>query len=305
MAKLAAAEVATLDPYKFMATIGKRVIHPGGRASTGALLARAGITGTSRVLDVGCGVATTAIQIARRYGAHVTAVDISPLMLERAAANARAAKVTEQVTVREGDICALPFTGESFDVVIAEAVTMFADRRRAAAELARVCAPGGRVLATEFCWRTPPSAEAREVFLGQVCPGMSFDTIEDWLGIYASAGLTNLETETGRFQMMTPRGFLADEGLARCLAIMAKGKRPAGQSAQDGLAHAPHGQSRPLPRLRASSRRQAPMNDQRQTHRRRLVTLHGPGRISRHTPATALDLSLGGRAASPAARGGT
>jgi hypothetical protein len=31
--KLAPDEVATLDPYKFMAVIGKRVIHPGGRAS--------------------------------------------------------------------------------------------------------------------------------------------------------------------------------------------------------------------------------------------------------------------------------
>ena len=78
MTKLAAAEVAALDPYKFMATIGKRVIHPGGRVSTEALLARARITAASQVLDVGCGVATTAIEIARRYGAQVTAVDIAP-----------------------------------------------------------------------------------------------------------------------------------------------------------------------------------------------------------------------------------
>jgi hypothetical protein len=56
MVKLAAAEVAAQDPYKFMAVIGKTVIHPGGRASTQALLARAGITAASTVLDVGCGV---------------------------------------------------------------------------------------------------------------------------------------------------------------------------------------------------------------------------------------------------------
>jgi SAM-dependent methyltransferase len=222
MVKLAAAEVSALDPYTFMATIGRRVIHPGGRASTEVLLARSGINETSRVLDVGCGVATTAIQIAKRYGAHVTAVDISPLMVERAAANSRAAQVADLVGAREGDICALPFADDSFDVVIAEAVTMFVDRRRGAGELARVCAPGGRLLATEFCWRTPPSTEAREVFLGQVCPGMSFDTIEDWVGIYALAGFTNLDTETGPFQMMTPRGFLADEGVARSLAIMGR-----------------------------------------------------------------------------------
>lgn len=49
---------------------------------------------------------------------------------------------------------------------------MFVDRPRAAAELVRVCAPGGRVLATEFFWRKPLPPEAREIFLGQVCPGM-------------------------------------------------------------------------------------------------------------------------------------
>lgn len=222
MTRLAAAEVAALDPYKFMATIGKTVIHPGGRASTQALLARARITATSQVLDVGCGVATTAVEIARRFGAQVTAVDIAPLMLERAEANVRAAKMTDRVTVQPGDICALPFDDDSFDVVIAEAVTMFADRPRAASELARVCAPGGQVLATEFCWRTPPPAQARQVFLGQVCPGMVFDTTDDWVQIYSSAGLTNVETQTGPFEMMTPHGFLADEGPARSLAIMTR-----------------------------------------------------------------------------------
>jgi len=201
--RLASQEIGDLDPYKFMAVIGKRVIHPGGRASTEALLRRAQITASSRVLDVGCGVATTAIQIARRHGARVTAADISPLMLQRAEANTRAAGV-------------------------AGLVTMFTDRPKAAAELARVTRPGGRVLATEFYWRTPPTPQAREVFLGQVCPGMQFDTVEDWMRIYASAGLTGLDTETGPFEMMTARGFLADEGLARCLAIMGTvGGRPA------------------------------------------------------------------------------
>src|ERR1700687_1812801 len=98
MMKLAAADIAKLDPYKFMATIGKRVIHPGGRASTNELLARASITADSRVLDVGCGVATTAVEIARRHQAQVTAVDIAPLMLERAEANVRAAEMTRLVT---------------------------------------------------------------------------------------------------------------------------------------------------------------------------------------------------------------
>ena len=228
MTKLAAKEIAGLDPYKFMAVIGKRVIHPGGRVSTESLLARAGITDASHVLDVGCGVATTAIEIARRHGAKVTAIDISPVMLQRAQDNVGAADLAALVTVAEGDILDLDFAEATFDVVIAEAVTMFVDRHRAAAELARVAKPGGRVLATEFFWRRPPTPKAREIFLGQVCPGLEFDTVEDWEQIYASAGLTALETETGPFDMMTPRGFLADEGIAGSLRIVARvASRPA------------------------------------------------------------------------------
>jgi SAM-dependent methyltransferase len=218
--KLASREIAELDPYKFMAVIGKRVIHPGGKASTESLLRRASITESSSVLDVGCGVATTALEIARRHGSAVTAVDLSPVMLERARDNASDAGLGDLVSVHEGDILDLAFPDASFDVVIAEAVTMFVDRRPAAAELARVTKPGGRVLATEFFWRKRPTDEAKEIFLGQVCPGLEFDTVEDWVDIYASAGLVGLETETGPFEMMTARGFLADEGLARCLTIM-------------------------------------------------------------------------------------
>jgi SAM-dependent methyltransferase len=228
MSRLTAADIAALDPYTFMAVIGKRVIHPGGRTSTEALLAQSGISANSRVLDVGCGVATTAIAIAERTGAHVTAVDIAPLMLERATRNVAAAKATDRVTVQRGDILDLPFPDGGFDVVIAEAVTMFVDRRRATAELSRVTRSGGRVLATEFFWRRPPTDEAREIFLGQVCPGMQFDTVEDWVRIYAAAGLADLQTDTGPFAMMTARGFLADEGLLRSARIMATvASRPA------------------------------------------------------------------------------
>jgi ubiquinone/menaquinone biosynthesis C-methylase UbiE len=228
MTRLAAEEIAALDPYLFMASIGKRVIHPGGRASTEALLGRGAITESSRVLDVGCGVGTTAVEIARRFGSSVTAVDIAPLMLDRASANVAAAGVADLVTVLPGDILDLDQADGSFDVVIAEAVTMFVDRRRATAELARVAAPGGHVLATEFLWREPPTDEARAVFHGQVCPGMRFETLDDWVELYGAAGLVDFHTEVGPFEMMSPRGFLADEGPARCAAIMARvAARPA------------------------------------------------------------------------------
>lgn len=59
---LTAAEVEALDPYALMAVLGKRVIHPGGRCSTDELVARAGFQAGQQVLDVGCGVGTTATE---------------------------------------------------------------------------------------------------------------------------------------------------------------------------------------------------------------------------------------------------
>ena len=73
--RLFATEVEQLDPYAFMAVLGKRVIHPGGRRSTEKLLQRADLHPNQQVLDVGCGVGTTAVEIARRFRAHVTVVE--------------------------------------------------------------------------------------------------------------------------------------------------------------------------------------------------------------------------------------
>jgi SAM-dependent methyltransferase len=218
-------DVARLDPYAFLAVLGKRVIHPGGRRATDEVIGFADFAASQRVLDIGCGVATTAIEVARRFGATVTAADISPLMLARA--NVTRARLTDQVSVEEADILALPYPDGSFERVAAEAVTMFVDRPQAAAELVRVCTPGGRVLATEFCWRRPPTPQAREVFLGQVCPGLQFDTVEEWTSLYETAGLTDLRVATGPFDMMTPRGFLADEGAPHALQVFAAALTPA------------------------------------------------------------------------------
>jgi SAM-dependent methyltransferase len=227
MPTLTTDEVKALDPYAFLAVLGKTVIHPGGRASTDRLLAWAEIKAGDRVLDVGCGVGTTAIGLVKEHGADVVAADIAPLMRERAASNVSAAGLGHRISVEDADILALPYPNDSFDVVVAEAVTMFVDRSRAASELARVCRPGGRVLATEFFWLRPPTPEAREIFLGQVCPGLRFDSIEEWVEIYGGAGLVDVRTDSGPFEMMTARGFLADEG-RHAAAVVARGmSRPA------------------------------------------------------------------------------
>jgi SAM-dependent methyltransferase len=96
-----------------------------------------------RVLDVACGAGNVAIPAALA-GAEVTALDIAPALLDQGAANASAAGV--EVTWVEGDCESLPFDDASFDVVTSAVGVMFCSNHgKAAAELLRVCRPGGEV----------------------------------------------------------------------------------------------------------------------------------------------------------------
>lgn len=213
-------EVAALDPYALMAVLGKKVIHPGGRKSTQKLLKLAQLGPEHRVLEIGCGVGTTAIEIASRYGCHVTAVDIDPLMLERAQAAVDEAGLGDRVQIMQGDIQALPFPDEFADRVIVEAVTMFVDKQLAINEVKRVCVSGGLVLDHEFVYQTTPPAEVKQIVEGEICGGISFNTSEEWAQLYEQAGFTDIQTHEGPFLMMTPRGMLYDEGLGNTLSMM-------------------------------------------------------------------------------------
>jgi SAM-dependent methyltransferase len=96
-----------------------------------------------RVLDAGCGTGVVAVTAAR-LGARVTGLDLTPPLLVRARENAQIAGV--QIDWREGDVEALPFEDDSFDVVLSQFGHIFAPRPEVAiAQLLRVLKPGGTI----------------------------------------------------------------------------------------------------------------------------------------------------------------
>jgi SAM-dependent methyltransferase len=108
------------------------------------------------LLDVACGTGNASIPAAR-MGAKVTGLDLTPRLLD--IARERAAEAGVEVEWVEGDAEELPFEDASFDAVISVFGAMFApDQRKAAAELARVLRPGGRLAVASW---TPQGAMGR------------------------------------------------------------------------------------------------------------------------------------------------
>jgi SAM-dependent methyltransferase len=110
-----------------------------GESLCEALDLRAG----EKVLDVAAGNGNATLAAARRW-AEVVSTDYVEALLERGRARAGAEGLP--VKFEQADAEKLPYADASFDVVISTFGVMFTpDQERAAAEMTRVCKPGGRI----------------------------------------------------------------------------------------------------------------------------------------------------------------
>ena len=141
------------------------------------------------VLDVATGTGNAGLALAPHV-AWVVGLDLTPEMLELAAASARAAGVANATWVL-GDAAALPFPAESFDVAVARAAPHhFPDLAGAVAEMARVLRPGGRAVLVDCS----PPAEVRdflhEIELARDPTHVRSATLQEWEELLQQAGLT-------------------------------------------------------------------------------------------------------------------
>lgn len=162
-----------------------------------ALGARGWIASGRRALDLGTGTGTIARGLAER-GLEVRATDPARALLEQAAELDREAGVV--VAYSEGHAEAIDAPDGAFHLVTAGQCWHWFDRPRAAAEIARVLVPGGRVVIAHFDWLPLPGnvVEATERLILQFNPAwtMSGGTglYPQWLADLACGGFEGLET---------------------------------------------------------------------------------------------------------------
>lgn len=150
-----------------------------------------------RILDLGTGTGTLARGWAKQ-GCQVTAIDRAPAMLAQASRLDAADGVTVRYLVAHAE--AVPLASGTFDVVTAGQCWHWFDRTRAAQEVSRLLAHGGRLAICHFDWMPQPGnvVEATERIVEGHNPqwefGRGIGMYSQWLADVAEAGFRDIES---------------------------------------------------------------------------------------------------------------
>ncbi|HEX4039298.1 MAG TPA: methyltransferase domain-containing protein [Acidobacteriaceae bacterium] len=151
-------------------------------------------------LDVACGPGVLACELAQRLR-HATAIDLTPAMLDQAR-NTQHDRGVANVTWDLGDVTALPYAHAAFDIVTCRfAFHHFPEPLPVLREMKRVCRPDGRIVIADTA-PSPAKADAfnamerlRDPSHARALPE------EDWLRLFAGAGLPMPHLESARLAM--------------------------------------------------------------------------------------------------------
>lgn len=147
------------------------------------------------VLDVGCGIGTPGVRVARTTGTQVTGVTISRAQVDRANALASTEGMTDSVRFMHADAMDLPFGPESFDAAFALESIIHMDRAKALRAVHDVLRPGGHLALTDLFQRSQPPEGSPSLMHQMVDIWMMSDPVklDEYPALLAEAGLELVE----------------------------------------------------------------------------------------------------------------
>jgi len=160
-----------------------------------ALARRAGISDTSRVLDVCAGLGGPARFLAARRGARVVAVELHAGRAVSATRLTRDVGLAGRVVVVRADAIALPFRRHAFDVCISqEGLLHIEDKGAVLADCRRVLVPGGRIAFTDWIAH-PRLTDAERARLAEWMAARTLQSLASYRALLGRAGFGGVEAD--------------------------------------------------------------------------------------------------------------
>ena len=168
-------------------------LSPGGPEATDSLAERIHLTASDHVLDTGSGVGGPALRLAQYYGCQVTGLELVESSVEIARTRVTEAEMQERVVFQCGNATAMPFEDSTFSVIWSQdAWCHIDDRQVLLEECARVIAPGGTLLFSDWLFTGEGSTASRaEIFDALAAPSLA--TLEEYCELASAAGFTDIE----------------------------------------------------------------------------------------------------------------
>lgn len=145
-------------------------MHPGGLELTREIGQKIGITRNSDVLDMACGIGTTAIFLAKNFGCQVTGIDLGAKSIEIAIQNTTKEGTRSLTEFKVSDAEKIDFQDESFDCVVCEcSLCLFPDKKKTLAQIHRVTRNGGRIGISDIVIRGDLPQALKDLLYRFVC----------------------------------------------------------------------------------------------------------------------------------------
>ena len=146
-----------------------------------------------QIAELGCGAGRNAGELLKRYPrAHVTAIDYSPLSVEKARAYNREGIAAGRCSIQQGDVSELKLPPESFDLATAfETVYFWPGIENCFAQVAKVLKPGAWFL---IC-NEADGIDAGTLRFEKIIDGMKVYKAEELEAALRKAGFTEVNTD--------------------------------------------------------------------------------------------------------------
>jgi ubiquinone/menaquinone biosynthesis C-methylase UbiE len=116
------------------------------------------------LVDVGCGRGGPGLWVAAATGAHIIGIDLDDAALSAARRRADKAGMADRVSFRQGSFSDTALSEGSAQAVMSIDAMLFAPSKpAAAAELARILVPGGRLVMTSWDYHSQPAGRPTQV----------------------------------------------------------------------------------------------------------------------------------------------